>query len=91
MSRHGNGLRNAFRNWRHCDGVTAETGQQALKGYYPGLSDGIVHRRLDDYRRKQAVTEAMPLAMASVSLDVKDRSLFAPVKAKAGERSTIAH
>ena len=73
---------------RHCDGVTAETGQQALKGYYPGLSDGIVHRRLDDYRRKQAVSEAMPLAMASVSLDVKDRSLFAPVKATAGQRST---
>ena len=47
---------------RHRDGVTAATGRQALKGYYPGLSEGIVHRRLDDYRRTQNVREPMPTA-----------------------------
>lgn len=34
------------------DRVTATTGIQALKGYYPSLSSGIVHRRLEDYRAK---------------------------------------
>ncbi|MCE7978754.1 MAG: hypothetical protein DYH03_16865, partial [Nitrospira sp. NTP1] len=72
----------------HCDGLTATTGIQALKGYYPGLSDGIVHRRLDDYRRRQDVAEAMPMAMASLSLHLKDRRLPTPVKAESGDRST---
>lgn len=48
---------------RHRDGLTATTGIQALKGYYPGLSEGIVHRRLDDYRRRQDLSEAMPTAL----------------------------
>lgn len=61
--------------WHHCDGLTAETGKQALKGYYPGLSNGIVHRRLDDYRHKQDVSEAMPMAMASLSVHIKDTGL----------------
>lgn len=43
---------------RHCDGLTASTGQRALKGYYPCLSDGIVNRRLDDYRGRQDLPEA---------------------------------
>ncbi len=34
------------------DHLTAATGIQALKGYYPSLSSGIVHRRLEDYRAK---------------------------------------
>lgn len=34
------------------DRLTATTGIQALKGYYPSLSSGIVHRRLEDYRAK---------------------------------------
>ncbi|HNL90148.1 MAG TPA: acyl-CoA dehydrogenase family protein [Nitrospira sp.] len=39
----------------HGDYFTATTGTHALKGYYPSLSSGIVHRRLEDYRqRKQA-------------------------------------
>ncbi|WHZ22157.1 MAG: Acyl-CoA dehydrogenase [Nitrospira sp.] len=33
----------------HQDHLTAATGTQALKGYYPTLSEGIIHRRLDDY------------------------------------------
>lgn len=48
---------------RHRDGLTATTGLQALKGYYPGLSEGIVHRRLDDYRHKQDVSKTMPTAL----------------------------
>ncbi len=32
------------------DDLTATTGIQALKGYYPSLSSGIVQRRLEDYR-----------------------------------------
>jgi alkylation response protein AidB-like acyl-CoA dehydrogenase len=35
----------------HRDYLTATTGTQALKGYYPSLSQGIIHRRLEDYRR----------------------------------------
>jgi C4-dicarboxylate-specific signal transduction histidine kinase len=34
---------------RHRDHLTATTGTQALKGYYPTLSEGIIHRRLDHY------------------------------------------
>ncbi len=34
------------------DHLTATTGIQALNGYYPSLSSGIVHRRLEDYRAK---------------------------------------
>jgi hypothetical protein len=37
---------------RHRDYLTAATGTQALKGYYPTLSEGIIHRRLDEYRPK---------------------------------------
>jgi alkylation response protein AidB-like acyl-CoA dehydrogenase len=37
----------------HSDHLTATTGTQALKGYYPSLSDGIIHRRLDDYAHKK--------------------------------------
>lgn len=36
----------------HRDHLTATTGTHALKGYYPTLSEGIIHRRLEDYRRK---------------------------------------
>ncbi len=57
----------------HRDGLTATTGVQALKGYYPGLSSGIVHRRLDDYRRQAAVSDAIPMAMASQSVRMKDQ------------------
>ncbi len=66
----------------HCDGLTATTGIQALKGYYPGLSNGIVHRRLDDYRRRQDVAEAMPMAMASLAVHMKDAGLPKTVKAE---------
>lgn len=58
---------------RHRDGLTATTGVQALKGYYPGLSSGIVHRRLDDYRRQATVSEAIPMAMASLSVPMEDQ------------------
>lgn len=34
---------------QHQDHLTAATGRQALKGYYPTLSEGIIHRHLDDY------------------------------------------
>jgi alkylation response protein AidB-like acyl-CoA dehydrogenase len=37
---------------RRDDDLTAYVGIQALKGYYPTLSDGIIRRRLDDYLRK---------------------------------------
>ena len=40
----------------HRDGLTAATGTQALKGNYPSLSAGIVHRRLEDYRRNSHVS-----------------------------------
>ena len=54
---------NEIRRHRNGDRLTATTGVQALKGYYPGLSDGIVHRRLDEYRRKQDVSESRPTAL----------------------------
>lgn len=37
---------------RREDAVAAQVGVQALKGYYPTLSDGIIRRRLDDYLPK---------------------------------------
>lgn len=37
----------------HRDHLTATTGTQALKGYYPTLSEGIIHRRLDEYGHKK--------------------------------------
>jgi hypothetical protein len=37
---------------RRGDDLTAQVGIQALKGYYPTLSDGIIRRRLDDYLPK---------------------------------------
>jgi alkylation response protein AidB-like acyl-CoA dehydrogenase len=37
---------------RREDAVAAQVGMQALKGYYPTLSDGIIRRRLDDYLPK---------------------------------------
>ena len=37
----------------HQEHLTATTGTHALKGYYPSLSDGIIHRRLDDYFHKK--------------------------------------
>jgi len=41
---------------QHQDYLTATTGTQALKGYYPTLSEGIIHRRLDEYRSKDHST-----------------------------------
>ncbi len=35
----------------HRDHLTATTGRQALKGHYPTLDEGIVHRRLAQYIR----------------------------------------
>ena len=40
----------------HRDTTAATTGRQALKGYYPTLSEGIIRRRLEDYRRNQHMT-----------------------------------
>ena len=40
----------------HGDTTAATTGRQALKGYYPTLSEGIVRRRLEDYRRNRHMT-----------------------------------
>ena len=40
----------------HGDTRAATTGRQALKGYYPTLSEGIVRRRLEDYRRNRHMT-----------------------------------
>jgi alkylation response protein AidB-like acyl-CoA dehydrogenase len=37
---------------RRGDDLTAQVGIQALKGYYPTLSDGIIRRRLNDYLPK---------------------------------------
>jgi hypothetical protein len=34
------------------DYLAAQIGTQALKGYYPTLSDGIIRRRLNDYLPK---------------------------------------
>lgn len=74
----------------HCDGLTATTGIQALKGYFPGLSGGIVHRRLDDYRRRHNVAEAMPMAMASLAVHMKDTGLPETVKTESGDTSPRA-
>jgi alkylation response protein AidB-like acyl-CoA dehydrogenase len=38
------------------DDLTQQAGIQALKGYYPTLSDGVIRRRLDDYLRKGPVS-----------------------------------
>jgi len=40
----------------HRDTTAATTGKQALKEYYPTLSEGIIRRRLEDYRRNQHMT-----------------------------------
>jgi hypothetical protein len=37
---------------RRGDDLTAHVGIQALKGYYPTLSDGIIRRRLEEYVKK---------------------------------------
>ncbi|MGZ9275469.1 MAG: hypothetical protein ACXW34_12085, partial [Nitrospira sp.] len=37
----------------HQDSLAATTGTQALQGYYPTLSEGIIQRRLDEYIRKK--------------------------------------
>ncbi len=37
----------------HQDSRAATTGTQALKGYYPTLSEGTIQRRLDEYIRKK--------------------------------------
>jgi hypothetical protein len=37
---------------RREDEIAAQVGIQALKGYYPTLSDGIIRRRLNDYLPK---------------------------------------
>ena len=42
-----------FKEFRHHhDHVTASIGTQAIKGYYPTLSEGIIARRLNDYLAK---------------------------------------
>ena len=37
--------------------IAAQVGTQALKGYYPTLSDGIIRRRLEDYLPKDRPRE----------------------------------
>lgn len=41
------------------DRPLAGIGVHALKGYYPTLSDGIIRRRLDDYRPRKATHDPM--------------------------------
>lgn len=42
----------------HRDTTAATTGRQALKGFYPTLSEGIIRRGLEDYRRDRLKTGA---------------------------------
>ncbi|GKS60048.1 putative acyl-CoA dehydrogenase FadE10 [Nitrospira sp.] len=51
------------------DRLTAQVGTHALNGYYPGLSEGIIRRRLQDYRPRGPSQDS--ISKSTESADVR--------------------